>query len=232
MTKMTRKMTGHCQGFKTCVLNSARRKTPGTRRKKVLQSRLKNLKGSLHIMKKVISIVLAIMTLVGLMIPVFASAAPAVNTALYVHCPDGKSLNVRDNPNGAVVYRIASNTKVTVKTDVVCPAGWVYITAGQKSGYAMTKFLSTRKPTKYDFTENANNFISVTPYTVRSLALKGHPEKSVGLRVSPNKSSQAIRRLAAGEELEVVAVGRLWSKVVDKVTGRTGYVANDYMVRQ
>ncbi len=192
------------------------------------------MKGSLHIMKKVISIILAIMTLVGLMIPVFASAAaaPAVNTTMYVHCTDGKSLNVRNNPNGAVVYRIANNTKVTVKTDVVCPAGWSYITANGKSGYAMTKFLSTRKPTKYDYTENVNNFISVTPYTVRSLALKGHPEKSVGLRVSPNKCSQAIRRLAAGEELEVVAVGRLWSKVVDKVTGRTGYVANDYMVKQ
>lgn len=192
------------------------------------------MKGSLHIMKKVISIILAIMTLVGLMIPVFASAAaaPAVNTTMYVHCTDGKSLNVRNNPNGAVVYRIANNTKVTVKTDVVCPAGWSYITANGKSGYVMTKFLSTRKPTKYDYTENVNNFISVTPYTVRSLALKGHPEKSVGLRVSPNKCSQAIRRLAAGEELEVVAVGRLWSKVVDKATGRTGYVANDYMVKQ
>ena len=72
-------------------------------------------------MKKVISIILAIMTLVGLMIPVFASAAaaPAVNTTMYVHCTDGKSLNVRNNPNGAVVYRIANNTKVTVKTDVL-----------------------------------------------------------------------------------------------------------------
>ncbi|MBQ6563411.1 MAG: SH3 domain-containing protein, partial [Clostridia bacterium] len=53
-----------------------------------------------------------------------------------------------------------------------------------------------------------------------------------GLRVSPNKTAKSIRRLAAGDVLQVIATGKTWSKVVDPATGRTGYVANDYMVRQ
>ena len=40
---------------------------------------------------------------------------------------------------------------------------------------------------------------------------------------------RGIRCLAAGDELTVVAVGKTWSKVVDTATGRTGYVANDYI---
>ena len=47
--------------------------------------------------------------------------------------------------------------------------------------------------------------------------------------MKPNKTSQAIRRLAAGDELEVIARGQVWSKVVDPATGMTGYVANDYV---
>ena len=43
---------------------------------------------------------------------------------------------------------------------------------------------------------------------------------------------EVSRKLAAGDVLQVVASGRTWSRVVDPVTGATGYVANDYMVRQ
>ena len=41
-------------------------------------------------------------------------------------------------------------------------------------------------------------------------------------------TSQAIRRLAAGDSLQVIARGKVWSKVMDPLTGKTGYVANDY----
>ncbi len=54
---------------------------------------------------------------------------------------------------------------------------------------------------------------------------------SVGLRVKPDKTSAAIRRLQAGDRLQVIAAAKTWSKVLDPATGRTGYVANDYIVR-
>ena len=185
-------------------------------------------------MKKLISIVLAIMTLVGLMIPVFAGAEGAQDTTMWVNCANGKKLNVRETANGKVLYRLECGTQVTVKTSVAAPEGWAYITVkNQKNGgFVSTKFLVDKKPGKYEITEREDNFVAVTPYNVKALAVKGHPEQSVGLRVSPNKTARSIRRLAAGDMLQVVATGKVWSKVVDLTTGRTGYMANDYMIRQ
>ena len=180
-------------------------------------------------MKKVISIVLAIMTLV-----VFAGAEGTENVTMWVNCANGKTLNVRSSVNGKVLYRLECGTQVEVQSAVKADAGWSYITCKnhKNGGYVMTKFLVSKKPGKYEITERDDNFVAVTPYKVTAQSLKGHPEQSVGLRVSPNKTAKSIRRLAAGDVLEVVAIGRIWSKVVDTATGRTGYVANDYMVRQ
>ena len=72
---------------------------------------------------------------------------------------------------------------------------------------------------------------TVTPYTVEAKALNNKTQNSVGLRTSPNKTAKMIRRLAAGDQLQVIAVGKTWSKVIDLATGKTGYDANDYMIR-
>ena len=185
-------------------------------------------------MKKLISIVLAIMTLVGLMIPVFAGAEASENVTMWVNCANGKTLNVRDKVKGKVMYRLECGTQVEIQSAVSAPAGWAYITVKnhKNGGFVMTKFLVAKKPGKYEITEREDNFIAVTPYNVVARALNGKTERSVGLRVSPNKTAKSIRRLEAGDVLQVVASGRTWSKVVDPLTGRTGYMANDYMVRQ
>ena len=46
-----------------------------------------------------------------------------------------------------------------------------------------------------------------------------------------HKTAKSIRRLTVGDQLQVIAVGKTWDKVVDLTTGQTGYVANDYMDR-
>ena len=192
------------------------------------------MKGRLTLMKKLISIVLAIMTLAGLMIPVFAGAETAETTTMWVNCSNGKTLNVRESANGRVLYRIECGTRVEVQNKVSAPAGWAFVTVkGQKKGgYVKTQFLFDKKPGKYEITERDDNFVDVTPYNVTALALNDKTDKSVGLRTKPNKVYKSIRRLTAGDVLQVVAEGRTWSKVEDPTTGATGYVANDYMVRQ
>ena len=184
-------------------------------------------------MKKLISIVLALMTIVGLMIPVFAGAEATENTTMWVNCADGKRLNVRESVNGKLLYRLDCGTKVEIQTSVSTPKGWAYITVPghAKGGYVMTKFLVSSKPGKYEITERDDNFRSVTPYTVSAKAINNKSDRSVGLRVNPNKTAKAIRRLTAGDTLKVIAVGKTWSKVVDATTGRTGYVANAYVTR-
>jgi len=182
-------------------------------------------------MKKVISIVLVIMTLVGLMIPAFAGAEGGTK---WVNCANGGKLNVRQTPAGKVMYRLECGTKVQVQSSVSAPKGWTFIKAPghANGGYVMTKFLVSSKPGKYQITERENSFAAVTPYTVSAKAINKKSDRSVGLRVYPNKTARAIRRLTAGDTLQVIARGKTWSKVVDLTTGNTGYVVNAYMVKQ
>ena len=187
-------------------------------------------------MKKLMSVVMIVMMIAAVMVPMCASAnAIAPNTDMWVNCKNGKNLNVRTAPNtkdSKILYRLTPGTKVEIDNTVAAPKGWAFVnTAGHKDGgFVMTKFLQVSKPGKYEITERDDHFVAVTPYIVSAKALNSKTDVSVGLRVKPNKTSQAIRRLDAGDQLQVIARGKVWSKVVDLQTGKTGYVANDYLM--
>ena len=186
-------------------------------------------------MKKILSVVMVLMLAAGLMIPVFASAESAAgHDTMWVVCADGRRLNVRAQPNknAKVLYRVDNGDSLTILHDEPTPAGWAMVQKGRKAvGYVMTKFLKANRPGKYDLTERSDDFRKVTPYTVIAKARSAASDESVGLRTKPTKQSAAIRRLMAGDTLEVIAVGRTWSQVKDPQTGKTGYVANDYIAR-
>ena len=178
-------------------------------------------------MKKIVSIVLVILTLAALMIPVFAGAE---GTTKWVNCENGKRLNVRETPStdSGIIVRLDCGTKVHV--DYSCGNGWVAISDYHFSGYVQAKFLVSQKPGKYEITERDDDFKTVkNPYLVTAKARGTKDNSSVGLREKPNKTSKAIRRLTAGDQLQVIARGKVWSKVVDLQTRKTGYVANDYI---
>ena len=182
-------------------------------------------------MKKLMTMVLALVMAIGMMIPMFASADQKTQDYMWVNCADGKTLNVRETPDtkAKVLYRVESGKKIEI-LDSTDAQGWLYVrVAGKSSGYVMAKFLVAAKPGKYEITERSDNFKAVTQYTVTAKALSKKTTNSVCLRTSPNKTARSIRRLTAGDRLTVVSVGKVWSKVVDQKTGRTGYVANDYI---
>ena len=188
-------------------------------------------------MKKIMSVVMVLMLAIGLMIPVFSSAENTDgHDKMWVVCADGKRLNVRAeaNKSSKLLYRLDCGTRVEIDSDVPAPKGWAFVTAKdhKDGGFVMTRFLVSQKPGKYEITEREDNFVEVTPYNVTAKALNDKTDKSVGLRTKPNKVYKSIRRLTAGDVLQVVAEGKVWSKVVDASTGETGYVANDYMIRQ
>lgn len=184
-------------------------------------------------MKKLIGIVMVVLMMVGLMIPAISGAEQvADNLEMWVNCADGKTLNVREAPStkAKVLYRVDSGKKVEIIEDA--GSGWAHVYQnGKAAGYVMTKFLQAKKPGKYEVTERDDNFRTVESYKVTALARGKNTTESVGLRTKPNKTAKAIRRLAAGDALTVVAVGKTWSKVVDQTTGQTGYVANDYITK-
>jgi len=184
-------------------------------------------------MKKLVSILFVMMMIFSLMVPVFASAEGTGNV-MWVNCADGKRLNVREAPQkGAkILCRADCGTKIEIlNTSGLNGWAYVYVEGKNTRGYVMTKFLVGSKPGKYEITERDDNFRTVTPYRVEMKARSKNADDSVCLRVQPNKSAQSIRRFMAGEQVTVVAVGKTWSKVVDPVTGATGYVANDYIRR-
>ena len=180
-------------------------------------------------MKKLISAAIILVTVLALMIPAFASAEVTPGQEMWVNCADGKTLNFRTEPKAGstVMKRLECGTKVTVLN--IMDKDWVRVTDGKLTGFVMVKFLVEEKPGKYEITEREDHFVAVSPYFVSAKALNGKTANSVGLRVRPNKTSKAIRRLTAGDELEVIARGQVWSQVMDPVTGKTGYVANDYL---
>ena len=190
-------------------------------------------------MKKVIGIVMVLMMVLGLMIPVLGSAASAKDVKnvdyMWVNCEDGKTLNVRESASKSakVLYRVECGTKLTVLGAVDGTRDWAYVQKdGKSAGYVMTKFLVFEKPGKYEITERDTDFKSVKSYKVTALPRSKNSTESVGLRTKPNKTAKAIRRLAAGDTLTVIAVGKTWSQVKDPETGKTGYVANDYITKK
>ena len=182
-------------------------------------------------MKKIVSIAIILVTVFALMIPAFASADSYGGYDMWVNCADGKRLNVRSeaSTNGRIVTRLDCGTKVHV--DYIAGNGWVAISDYHYSGYVQAKFLVEKKPGKFEITERDDNFVSVSPYLAEAKALNGKTDRSVGLRVKPNKTAKAIRRLTAGDQVRVIAKGKVWCKVVDLQTGKTGYVANEYLKR-
>ena len=185
-------------------------------------------------MKKFVSIMFALMMVLGLMIPVMSGAESADgHDKMIVSCSNGNKLNVRDMPSakiGKLLYRVENGKTLTILHDETTPAGWAKVRYGSKeAGYVMTKFLRANKSEKFEKLENEADFKAVTPYIATAKARGNHTTESVGLRVAPTKNSDAIRRLYAGDRLQVIEVGSDWSKVVDLKTGSTGYVANDYI---
>ena len=183
-------------------------------------------------MKKIISVAIILVTVFALMIPAFASAG-AWGTDMWVNCENGKTLNLRMEPStkSKAITKFTCGTKLEVMEDL--GNGWVHVTNGEYTGYVMKKFLVSSKPGKYEITEREDNFVPVKhPYIAVAKALNSKTENSVCLRAKPNKTAKSIRRLSAGDEVQVIAKGKTWSQVIDLQTGKTGYVANDYLKKQ
>ncbi|MCQ2458349.1 MAG: SH3 domain-containing protein, partial [Clostridia bacterium] len=184
-------------------------------------------------MKKILSAVL-----VAVMLLLAASAAFGENLDdildhMYVNCANGKMLNLRDAPGGKVIAQLDNGTKVWISGGFISK-DWVAVTVKLKGkyveGFVKNEFLQSKKPGKYEITEREDNFDDVKPYVVTAKALNAKTDNSVGLRVKPNKTAKSIRRLTAGDQLTVLASGRVWLKVLDQETGKIGYVADDYMI--
>ena len=139
-------------------------------------------------MKKILSIVMILVTVLALMVPAFASAEEYSGVDMWVNCDNGKTLNVREEPRtgSRVITRLECGTKVHV--DYFTGDGWAAISDYHFSGYVQAKFLVSEKPGKYEITEREDDFVAVKePYLVSALARSAKSDSSVGLRVCPRQ---------------------------------------------
>lgn len=181
-------------------------------------------------MKKILTVLIAVAVLCTVFGLAMANSMDDMYDVMYVNCENGKTLNLRDAPGGNVIGSLECGTKLYIDTEFISMEWSKVITTKGKTGFVMTKFLQEKKPGKYEITERDDNFVAVKkPYIVNAKALNAKTDRSVGLRIKPNKTSKAYRRLDAGDQLQVIAEGTTWIQVLDLSTGKIGYVADDYM---
>jgi len=214
----------------------------------MLQLRKYFLEEAFEMIKRLVSILLVVMMVV-LMVP-----AAMANETWYVYTDDGKTLNVREKPNGAVVGRLAFGAPVDVV--VYSPNGWslIYFVNGELEGeaYVMSRFLVRYKPTVKpsgsvtpasttpaanagttgtDTVANLNKEFrtarKVSAYTV--VARPSRASGWVNLRWAPSLEAERIATCSQGKELIVVAELANWYQVEDPATGMIGFISRKFV---
>ncbi len=198
-------------------------------------------------MKRILTMAAALVLLMS----VFMTGALADKT-MYVRTGNGKTLNVRSEPNTGdnIIFRFEYGQEVTVAYDL--GNGWSCVRlAGRFSddGYVMTKYLVSSKPGKYvptsadaelakpatskeSFTMDQLNEVlktgkAVTPYTITL-----YPTRASGwvyLRWVPSRNAQKITTYPGGTEVRVIAEMKDWYQVEDPATGVVGFVNSSYV---
>ncbi len=202
-------------------------------------------------MKKVISLILAMMLLV-----LFTSAvmSESQGTDMYVYTKNGKPLNVRSSMSTEDDSNIIGSLKYGTKVVTYGHQdGWAIIDYGNTTGYIMYRFLVKEKPDPYTgsnstssgSTQKKTSFSTkdastvaqlntlvasakiVTPYTVTV-----RPARASGwvyMRWFPSKSAETLASFRANYELTVIAELKDWYQVSDPDSGKVGFVYKSYV---
>ena len=147
-------------------------------------------------------------------------------TTKYVNVTKGSSLNMRSSAStsASVVSKLTRGTKVTVTSE---SKGWAKITAGGKTGYVSTSYLSASNPdSQSSNTGNSNNTDTGKETTVTKYVnvTKG---SSLNMRSSASTSASVVSKLTRGTKVTVTSESKGWAKIT--AGGKTGYVSTSYL---
>ena len=184
-----------------------------------------------------------------MMSALFVSAALA-SESWYVYIDNGKTLNVRETPNGRIVGRLDYGAEVSVLN--YARSGWSLIWYNNNDprnlydgqAYVDSRFLVKYPPAPYSPTPapapatgiealNAEFRTAVpvaVPYTVAA-----RPSRATGwvnLRWAPSTDAERIDICRQGKILIVLCEMRNWYQVQDPETGRVGFISRSFTVRQ
>ncbi len=169
-------------------------------------------------MKKFLGIMMVLMMVIGLMIPVFASAGSvAGRSTMYVYCANGKRLNLRVAPsmNAARITLLETGTQVAILGDY--GDGWAKVSAEGKTGFVKTAFLRSAQPA-------AANNSSFKSFSAKVYSADG---KKVNMRVSANIRADRIAQLESYTTITVIGQVGDWYKI--RWANATGYMMKKYV---
>ena len=196
--------------------------------------------------KKMIALILIVMSLIALFIPAsLAEKSPcdrySVPFTMYVKTASGGTLNVRNIPGTAgrsIIGKLDYGTAVTVLGVSKDDSAWVQIKYSKAKGgtaWVWAEYLSINAPIAAEIAEagirhEMRSYKDVAQFTIA--ARPSHPDTGwVNFRSAPSSSSGRITTLKNGQILTVIGETTDWYKAIDSVTGLTGYVSKAFVAR-
>ena len=183
--------------------------------------------------KRVLSMFIAAMLLVTLMVPAFT--ASAMIGPQYVKTSNGKALNMRFGPSKDFDIVIKIPYGAQVSSYEYYDNNWAYVTYNGYSGYAMSRYFSSTKPSKVtpqptakpaDGTTLFKSFTAVNYYvTVRPSTPTGY----VNMRWAPSKTMPIKGTYRADALLHVISENGTWAQVYDENTNTCGFMMLSFL---
>lgn len=142
----------------------------------------------------------------------------ATNYTAYVTSSNGKGVNLRQQ-NSTTSRSLGLYPVGTQLTVTGYGSTWCAVSIGSVSGYMMTRYLTTTKPSTTPSTPSTPS--SYTAYVTSSNG------KDVNLRETSSTSSRSLGLYPVGTQLTVTSYGSTWSAVT--IGNTSGYMMSRYL---
>ena len=143
-------------------------------------------------MKRVLGLLAVFCLLLSALVPAQASIYDPDASVMYVRTPDGKNLNLREEPdaNARILAKIPYGSQLLVYSDFI--GLWVHVQFGMYNGFVKPEFLTDYPPSPYD------------PPTPKPTA---KPTPRPTPTASPSPEELIAREIAAARSLGLVPQG-------------------------
>ena len=141
------------------------------------------------------------------------SDSTSTKTGVVQLSEQSSSLNLRSNPNGAIISSLPNGTKVNI---LGSNNGWLKVNVGNQAGYVSSKYINTSQT----ITAYVNSQEKVGTVTLSDKA------STLNLRLNP-WTGRILSSLSSGSKVQILGSSGRWYKV--KSGSTIGYVHSDYI---
>ena len=197
--------------------------------------------------KRLVSLALIVMMMATL---ISTAAVAESGTTMYVRTDNGKSLNVRDKPDGKVVSSFKYGQAIYV--EYITASGWAQTYYGDNgdtyTGWVSARYLVKSDPGKYVPSNNSapassntdaakalsdmNAEFKTGKLVTNQFTVYSRPSRASGwvnLRWAPSTETERIATCPQGKALTVIGETKNWYQVQDPHTGMVGFIMKKFV---